>query len=355
MRRAGRTRWPILAVASGTGWCRIASSDRLRIASWIIAAAALAAALFLHLVPALLAGLLVYELVHVIAPRLPVFRDTRGKVAAVTLISTAIVVVLVAAMWALVAFLKSDAGSLPNLLGKMADILEGARGKLPGWIVDSIPADTDAIKDASVAWLKEHSKELRVVGGEVGHAFVHRLIAMVIGAMVSLREALPAGEMGPLAEELVERARRVGDAFRRVVFAQVRISALNTFFTAIYLAAVLPMMGVHLPYTKTLIAITFLAGLLPVIGNLISNTVIVVVSLSVSLTVGMASLAFLIVIHTLEYFLNARIVGTQIRASPWELLLAMLVMEATFGLPGLAVAPIYYAYLKDELSARELI
>ena len=31
-----------------------------------------------------------------------------------------------------------------------------------------------------------------------------------------------------------------------------------------------------------MIAVTFIAGLLPVIGNLISNTVIVVVSLSVS-------------------------------------------------------------------------
>ena len=39
-------------------------------------------------------------------------------------------------------------------------------------------------------------------------------------------------------------------------------------------------MGIHLPLIKTMIAITFLVGLLPVIGNLISNTVIVVVSLS---------------------------------------------------------------------------
>ena len=33
-------------------------------------------------------------------------------------------------------------------------------------------------------------------------------------------------------------------------------------------------------------------------------------------------------IHKLEYFLNARIVGTQIRARAWELLIAMLAMEA---------------------------
>jgi predicted PurR-regulated permease PerM len=118
---------------------------------------------------------------------------------------------------------------------------------------------------------------------------------------------------------------------------------------------VLPLFGIHLPFTKTLIIITFLAGLLPVIGNLISNTVIVIVSLSASLAVAIGSLAFLILIHKLEYFLNARIVGTQIRASAWELLLAMLVMESAFGLAGLVAAPIYYAYLKEELMTRGMI
>jgi predicted PurR-regulated permease PerM len=104
-----------------------------------------------------------------------------------------------------------------------------------------------------------------------------------------------------------------------------------------------------------MIAVTFLAGLLPVIGNLISNTVIVVVSLSVSFTVALGSLAFLIVVHKLEYFLNARIVGGEIKASAWELLCAMLLFEAAFGLPGLVAAPIFYAYAKAELRQLGLI
>ena len=104
-----------------------------------------------------------------------------------------------------------------------------------------------------------------------------------------------------------------------------------------------------------MIAVTFIAGLLPVIGNLISNTVIVIVSLSVSPTLAVSSLLFLIVIHKLEYFVNARVMGTQIHARAWELLIAMLIMEAFFGISGLVAAPIYYAYLKNELSAGNLI
>jgi predicted PurR-regulated permease PerM len=92
-----------------------------------------------------------------------------------------------------------------------------------------------------------------------------------------------------------------------------------------------------------------------VIGNLISNTAVTIAGLSISLGVGVAALAFLVLIHKLEYFLNARIVGTQIRSRAWELLIAMLVMEAAFGLAGLVAGPIYYAYLKRELEVRDLI
>ena len=117
----------------------------------------------------------------------------------------------------------------------------------------------------------------------------------------------------------------------------------------------LPLCGVSLPLTKTMIVVTFVAGLLPVVGNLISNTVIFIVSLAHSPMIAISSLAFLVAIHKLEYFLNARIVGAQIRASAWELLTAMLVMESAFGLPGLVAAPICYAWLKDELMARGLL
>ncbi|MCK9537497.1 MAG: hypothetical protein M0Q70_00005, partial [Dokdonella sp.] len=64
---------------------------------------------------------------------------------------------------------------------------------------------------------------------------------------------------------------------------------------------------------------------------------------------------FLILIHKLEYFLNARIVGGQIRARAWELLVAMLFMEAAFGMAGVVAAPIYYAWLKRELNMAGLV
>jgi predicted PurR-regulated permease PerM len=77
--------------------------------------------------------------------------------------------------------------------------------------------------------------------------------------------------------------------------------------------------------------------------------------MSHSLGVAIGSLAFLVIIHKLEYFLNARIVGGQIRANAWELLITMVLMEAIFGIAGIVAAPIYYAYIKSELRAREMV
>jgi predicted PurR-regulated permease PerM len=165
----------------------------------------------------------------------------------------------------------------------------------------------------------------------------------------------PHEAFGPLARALQDRASRLGEAFRRVVFAQVRIAAVNTALTGLYLFVVLPLARVHLPLAKTVLVIAFFVGLLPVVGNLVSNTIIVILSLSVSLSVAIASLVFLVVIHKLEYFLNAHMIGTQVHAHAWELLLAMVVMEAAFGISGLIAAPIYYAYLKGELVSRRLV
>ena len=323
------------------------------IAAWILAAAVLVGALLLHLLPALLAGLLTFELVHVLAPRLRIGRGSAGKYAAVGLLAVLVAAAIAGLVVGGIALVRHD--HLPRLLQRMAEILGESRDKLPSWVLESVPADPDAMRDAIVAWLREHAAELRHMGGEAGHVLVHIFIGIVIGGLVSMREAKPIAPSGPLAASLGERARRVGDAFRRVVFAQVRIAAINAFFTALYVVAALPLFDVHLPFAKSLVAITFVAGLIPVVGNLISNTVIVIMSLSVSLGVAIASLVFLVVIHKLEYFLNAKIVGQGIHAAAWELLVAMLVMEAAFGIEGLVAAPIYYAYVKDELSARGLL
>jgi len=330
---------------------------RLEIAAWVVTGLGLILVLSLHLLTALLGGLLVYEIVHVLARRLPLgrFSSTGSRLVAVGLLATLIIAAITVAVIGGVAYFRSDTGGVTGLMKRLAEILESSRAYLPPWMASQLSPDADGLKNDAVTWLRSHAADLESMGREFGRILLHLVVGMIIGAMISLHDVLPDQPLRPFAAALLARVRRLADAFRRVVFAQVRIAALNAVFTGIYLAVALPLFGIHLPFAKTLILVTFLCGLIPVVGNLISNTVIVLVSLSQSLPLAIASLVFLVVIHKLEYFLNARIVGTQIRSRPWELLVAMLVMEAAFGAGGLVAAPIYYAYLKDELSDRGLI
>ena len=326
------------------------------IASWILMGIALLAVVLLHLVSALAGGLLVYELVSLIAP--PIERHLihrRSRWLAVASLAILTILVLILAGFGVTAFLKSEASSPAVLSEKLNQVIVEARDKLPPFLVDNFPGNVDDLKALASSWLDEHSKEVQQIGKDVLNFFIRGLVGMIIGALVSLLEVTPHRQHRPLAAALIERISRFAFAFRQIVFAQVRISALNTVLTIMFLFVILPALGIHLPLAKTLIAITFFAGLLPVVGNLISNTAIFIAGLSVSVYAAAFALIFLVVVHKLEYFFNARIVGSSINARALELLVAMLVMEVAFGIGGLVVAPIYYAYLKRELSDRNLV
>src|SRR5579859_839961 len=334
-----------------------APSPAIRITSYVLAGIALVLMLGLRLLPALFAGLLVYELVQSTAPllgkRVP---SDRARVLVVALLATIVVGLLVLLILGAVSFLRNEIGN-PELLWQqqLMPLVEKAREQLPTSVVGWLPDSVDDLRLMALELTRRHSVSLQTIGKEAARVFVHILIGMVLGAIVALSRTRPAHQVGPLASALGLRAQRLSEAFHNIVFAQIKISLLNTMFTAIFLLGVLPLMDIHVPLAKTLVVVTFIAGLLPVIGNLISNTAITIAGLSISLGVGVAALGFLILIHKLEYFLNARIVGSQIRARAWELLVAMLLMEAAFGLAGLIAAPIYYAYLKGELEAERLI
>ncbi|MGQ2965318.1 AI-2E family transporter [Methylophilus sp.] len=322
-------------------------------ATYVLIAVLMWLVLKVQLLPALLAGLLVYELIHVIAPLIA--RRLPGKYAkwlAVVLLATLVIGLLVAIGMSIITLIRSDTGGLTMLFDQLAKIIEDSRQVLPVWLNDRLPDDAITLQHTVIEWLRAHSADWQLLGKEAGHHLAHILIGMVIGAMVALHDVQTKTNPRPFALSLLQRITLFAQAFKNIIFAQIKISAVNASLTAVYLAIILPLCGIHLPFTKTMILITFLVGLLPVVGNLISNTVIVIVSISHSFVVAIGSLFFLIVIHKLEYFLNARIVGSQIRAHAWELLVAMLLMEATFGLPGIVAAPIYYAYIKSECRER---
>ncbi len=216
--------------------------------------------------------------------------------------------------------------------------------------------DAETIKGAMVIWLKSHADALKIAGGSFSIGLVHLIMGMLLAILVFFRHVTHHDDVmrGSLSRALAEKVDRFAHAFSRIATAQLKVSALNTIVTALYLFS-LPLFGKHIPFVTTLIVITFIAGLIPVLGNLVSNTVIVILSLGVSGGTAIASLIFLVVSHKLQYLLNSRIVGSQIDSQAWEILFAIILGEAAFGVGGVVMAPIVYAFVKRELRERGLV
>ena len=88
---------------------------------------------------------------------------------------------------------------------------------------------------------------------------------------------------------------------------------------------------------------------MPIVGNLLSNTIIVFLALTVSLKLAIGALVFLVVIHKLEYFLNSKIIGLRIRNPVWLTLIALIIGERLMGIPGMILAPVVLNYLRVEM------
>jgi predicted PurR-regulated permease PerM len=142
------------------------------------------------------------------------------------------------------------------------------------------------------------------------------------------------------------RLKRFYGYFKKVMIGQLFISLINTSVT---LVAVI-ILG--LPHKVTLVCIVFVCGLLPVVGNLVSNTILSLTALiSIGFPAFFVRIALLVGLHKLEYFLNGKIIGSIIRLPMFVTLLSLLAGEATLGVFGMILAIPAALSIKDEADA----
>lgn len=213
------------------------------------------------------------------------------------------------------------------------------------------------LKQMLVDTAKDQTNYLATMAKGATTQFVFLIIGVVVAVSIFLnaqmdldrgRYALKNNLYSLICEEVMLRFSSLYQSFSTVMGAQILISTINTFFTSIFV------LSVGLPYALVVIGITFLCGLLPVLGNLISNTIIVGISFTISPKMALWALIFLVVIHKLEYFLNSKIIGDRIRNPVWLTLLGLILGEKLMGIPGMILAPVILNYLKVEASKIEV-
>jgi len=148
-----------------------------------------------------------------------------------------------------------------------------------------------------------------------------------------------------VARDLTARFKSFYDSFAKVIRAQILISAVNTVLTSVFLLLN------HYPNSGLLATFVFLCGLIPIVGNLISNSLIVGVVFTITARTGLYALLFLVVIHKLEYFLNSRIIGSRIKSPMWLTLIGLILGERLMGLTGMVLAPVALHFIRVQASA----
>lgn len=259
----------------------------------------------------------------------------------------AIIVAGIALVIWIALFAVGDGAGVRALFLRASEILQSVRASLPAMIVDYLPHNDDLLSQVGT-WIKEHASMIGLAGLSTLKAVGLALLGALLGVMVSISETSSTAEPGPVGRLLHEQVNSLRESFWLVATAQVKIAAINTAFISAYLYILLPIVGIELHMRPALVGVTFVFGLLPIVGNIAANTMLTVLSLEHSLILAVVSLTYAFLIHKLEYFWSGRIIGAKVDARVWELIASMVIFEHALGTPGLVVAPIFYTWLKSE-------
>lgn len=328
----------------------------ITIISYIITILYITIMIPLSLFPCFFAGFLTYEIIVSFSSYLERFMNIyRARWVAVLIIILILMMIMTTGIMSCAHFFTEDINKI-DISVEINRIFSDLKKQLPSFFPTFLPDTVDELKGEIFSWIELNLILIRNMGHTFIHGCITLFIGLVIGIVIACSKNRDTCDMNTyFIDQLLERIYNLSQAFRHIVFAQIKISSVNTLLTSIIIFILFPLFGQSIPLGKTLIIITFIVGLLPIVGNLISNTMITISALSISFSVGMTMLIYLILIHKLEYFLNAEIIGSRINANPWELILAMIFLESIFGIEGLISAPIFYAYLKIELRLKKLI
>ncbi|WP_162601886.1 AI-2E family transporter [Occallatibacter savannae] len=307
--------------------------------SYVLVAILLVLIAWLHLGTLLLTALFGYL-------ALQVFYFRRNKTLSVTLYLCAVVVVGAG----LIYFAGLAYRTLPKLaqtaIPAMVEFAEKHGIDLPF-------TDYESLKNSAVAQASEGISTIGRYASVVSLQTLLLLAGLVVALSVFVNPAWTAGGgdaadgrniYWQLTREIGARFENLYLSFAKVMGAQIKISAINTVLTTAFLIIS------GYPSAALLVGLVFLCGLLPIVGNLISNSIIVGVGFTISPRAGLVALIFLVVIHKLEYFLNSKIIGQRIDSPVWLTLIGLVLGERLMGISGMILAPVLLYYIKVEAS-----
>lgn len=230
--------------------------------------------------------------------------------------------------------------------GRLAKLVVETRETLPErmatlrqhpWYVElqsHLPDSEDLAQSA-----EHYAADVAKSAAAIGRMFLSALIGLILAIVYFLDEERIRAFRDGLSSKtlfgtLVRWFEHLAESVSLTVQLQLVVAACNAVLTL----PVLLLIGV--PHVPALMVLIFVSGLIPVVGNLISGAVLVVLAyqvkgwLGVSLFVGLT-----FVLHKIEsYYLNPRLTARHVALPGFVLILSLLAWEHLLGFAGLFVS-----------------
>ncbi len=221
------------------------------------------------------------------------------------------------------------------------------------WFIEAqeyLPDSDDLAKQA-----EHYADDVAKSAAAVGRAFLMATVGLILAVVYFLDEERIRAYRDSLSSRtlfgtLVRWCEHLAEAVSLTVQLQLVVAACNTVLTL----PVLLLIGVgHVPGLMLLI---FVSGLIPVVGNIISGWVLIVLAFQVKGWLGVGIFVVLtFVLHKIEaYYLNPRLTARHVDLPGFVLILSLLAWEHLLGFAGLFVSfPVLYLIGKIRSEFRE--
>lgn len=314
-----------------------------RKASYVLFVLLATAIVWLSLGPVLLAGLFSFMILDLSHRRLArVLPALAAKaLSVVTFVFTAVLLAFLVAT-----FFRLAMHRTPQILG---DLIPKVDSLAQDYGIDLPFENLAEFRAVALGALKDNARAITRTSGLLTKGFFQILVGIFVAILCFLNESAAQGGKATLFEELGrefdDRVEVFMLGFEKILGAQVVISIINTGITAIFILAA------GIPNVHFLTLATFIFGVIPIVGNIVSNAIIVGTALTVSAHKAAVAMIFLVVSHKAQYLLSGQILGSRINTPVWQILAGLLIGEAVMGVPGMILAPAMIHYMREELRA----
>lgn len=261
------------------------------------------------------------------------------------LAATILIVVMAVLAKIFGSFLRIGLVRLPLLLTSLLPRIDGLGSRFG---IDLPFDNVRQLRDVIVTAIRENAQSVTHTSGLLTSDFfqiVGGIFIVLLQFLVSDKPPTGHNLFDALRVEYAARIMIFMSNFEAIFSAQLLICIFHSIVTALFLLIA------EIPYVRFLTLTSFVLGMLPIIGPLISNSLIIATALIFSTKLALIALIFLLVMQQAQHIIFSHLVGTHMSLPLWQVLLAILLGEAVFGVAGIVLAPAILGYIKEELGA----